>query len=52
MKKFIREINGFYNNNKYYGNTDSLFIEKKYWDVSEKAGWVGKVVCQGKNDYN
>ena len=30
MNNFIREINGFYNNSKYYGDTDSLYIEKKY----------------------
>ena len=33
MNNFIREINGFYNNSIYYGDTDSLYIEKKYWDV-------------------
>ena len=31
MNKFIREINGFYNNNIYYTDTDSLYIEKKVW---------------------
>ena len=51
MNKFIREINGFYNNNIYYGDTDSLYIEKKYWDVLDKANLVGKILCQGKNDY-
>ena len=29
MKKFMREVNGFYNNSIYYGDTDSLFIEEK-----------------------
>ena len=48
---FIREINGFYNNSLYYGDTDSLFIEKKYWDVLDKANLVGGGLCQGKNDY-
>ena len=28
MNTFIREINGFYNNSIYYGDTDSLYIEK------------------------
>ena len=51
MNNFIREINGFYNNNIYYGDTDSLYIEKKYWDVLDKANLVGKNLCQGKNDY-
>ena len=29
MNNFISEINGFYNNSIYYGDTDSLYIEKK-----------------------
>ena len=29
MNNFIREINGFYNNSIYYGDTDSVYIEKK-----------------------
>ena len=29
MNKFIRELNGFYENNIYYTDTDSLYIEKK-----------------------
>ena len=51
MSNFIREINGFYNNSIYYGDTDSLYIEKKYWDVLDKAILVGGGLCQGKNDY-
>ena len=30
MNNFIREINGYYNNSIYYGDTDSVCIEKKY----------------------
>ena len=51
MNKFIREFNGFYNISIYYGGTDSVYIEKKYWDVLDKAYLVGKNVCQGKNDF-
>ena len=51
MNNFIREINGFYINSIYYGDTDSLYIEKKFWDVLDKANLVGKNLCQGKNDY-
>ena len=29
MNNFTREINGFYNSSLYYGDTDSLYIEKK-----------------------
>ena len=52
MNNFIREINGFYNKSIYYTDTESLYIEKKYWDVLDKANLVGKNLCQGKNDYN
>ena len=51
MNRFIREINGLYDNNIYYTDTDSLYIEKKYWDVLDKANLVGESLCQGKNDY-
>ena len=51
MNKFIIEINGFYENNIYYIDTDSVYIEKKYWDVLDKANLVGNGLCQGKNDY-
>ena len=34
---FIGEINGFYNNIISHGDNDSLYIEKKYWDVLDKA---------------
>ena len=50
MNNFIREINGFYNNSIYYGDTDSLYIEKKDWDVLDKASLVGEDFWQGKND--
>ena len=42
MKKFIREINGFYNNSIHYGDTDSLYIEKNLWDLLDKANLVGE----------
>ena len=51
MNNFIREINGFFENNVYYTDTDSLYIEKKYWDVLDKANLVGDNLCYGKNDY-
>ena len=51
MNYFIREINGFYNISIYYGDTDSLYKEKKYWDVLDKANLVGEELCQCKNDY-
>ena len=48
---FIRQSNGFYNNSNYYGDTDSIYIVKKYWDVLDKAVLVGDNLCHGKNDY-
>ena len=51
MNNFIREINGFYNNNIHYTDTDRLYIEKKYWDMLDKANLVDEDLCQGKNDY-
>ena len=51
MNNFIREINGFYNNNIYYTDCDSLYIKKKYWDVLDKANLVEEGLCQGKIEY-
>ena len=48
---FFREINGFYNKSICYGETDSLYIEKRYWDVNDKANLLGGNLCQGKNNY-
>ena len=28
-----------------------MYIEKKSWDVLDKANLVGEGLCQGKNDY-
>ena len=52
MINFIRETNEFYikKNKIYYTDTDSLYIEKKHWDVLHKANLVGKDLCQGKKD--
>ena len=50
MNKFIHAINGFYTNDVYYTDTDSLYIENKHWDKLDKAGLVGKGLLQGKND--
>ena len=51
MNNFIHAINGFYTNDVYYTDTDSLYIENKHWKKLEKAGLVGKNLLQGKNDY-
>ena len=45
------EKNGFYKNSIYYGDTDSLYIEKNFWDVLDKENLYGEELCRGKNDY-
>ena len=50
MNNFIREINGFHKNSMYYGDADSLYIEKKVWHALDKAKLI-KTLCQGKNEY-
>ena len=51
MNNSIRELNGFCNVRILYGDTDSLFSERNYWDVLDKADLVGTSLCHGKNDY-
>ena len=48
---FSNALDGFYSNDVYYTDTDSLYIENKHWDKLNKAGLVGKNLLQGKNDY-
>ena len=51
MNNVINQIDGFYNNNIYYTDTDSLYIHKKYWSNLIDNGFVGKSLGLGKNDY-
>ena len=51
MTHFIREINDFYENSIFYGGTDSLYIEKKFWVMLDEANLVTANFCLGKNDY-
>ena len=51
MNSFIHAIDGFYTNDVYFTDTDSLYIENKHWDNLEEAGLVGKTLLQGKNEY-
>ena len=51
MNSVIKQIDGFYNNNIYYTDTDSLYIHKKYWSNLIDNGFVGKSLGLGKNDY-
>ena len=51
MNKVFNEIDGFYSNNIYYGDTDSGYIHKKHWPTLIDKGFVGKSLGQSKNDY-
>ena len=51
MNKVFHEIDGFYSNNIYYGDTDSGYIHKKLWSSFVEKGYVGKSLGKGKNDY-
>ena len=51
MNKVFHEIDGFYSNNIYYGDTDSVYIHKKHWSILVEKRFVGNSLGQGKNDY-
>ena len=51
MNSFIHAIIGFYANDVFYTDTDSLYIENKHWDQLDKAGLVGKNLLEGKYDF-
>ena len=51
MNNFLHAIDGFYTNDNYYTDTDSLYIENKHWDKIDKIRLVGKNLLQGRNDY-
>ena len=51
MNNFIHAINGFYTNDVYYTDTDSLYIQNKHWEKLNKGGLVGKKLLLGKNNY-
>ena len=48
---FIHANNGFYTNDVYYGETDSLYIENKPWHILDDARLVGKEMLQRNKDY-
>ena len=51
MNNFIHAIDGFYTNDVYYTDTDSLYSENKHWDNLDKARLVWKNRLQGRIDY-
>ena len=48
MNNFIHAIDGFYTNDVYYTDTDTLYNESKHWDKLDKAGLVGKNLLKEK----
>ena len=51
MINFIHATNGFYTNDVYYGDTDSVYIGKKHREKLDKNGLFGKNLLLCKNDY-
>ena len=51
MNIFKHANYGFYTNDNYYTDTDSLYIENKHWNNFDNAGLCGKEPLQGKNDF-
>ena len=51
MNNFTHAIDGFYTNDVFYTDSDSLYNEGKHWNILDKAGLVGKNSLQGKCDY-
>ena len=51
LTTFNNQIGGFYNKSFYWGDTDSMYIHKKYRESLVDNGYVGKALGLGKNDY-
>ena len=51
MNNFKQAIDGFYTNDVYYTDKDSLYIENKHWGKLKEKNLVGKILLKGKNDY-
>ena len=51
MNKFKHAVSGFYTNDIYYEDTDSMYIGNKHSDRLDKAGLLENNRSQGKNDY-
>ena len=51
MNDVSTQVGGFYKNSIYYTDTDSLYMDKKYWSDLVDNGFVGKSLGLSKNDY-
>ena len=52
MNDVILTIDGFKNNNIYYGDTDSIYIHNDDYNKLKEHGLIGKNLGQSKNDYS
>ena len=51
MKNVIREIDGSYSSNNYYGDTDSAYIHENRWSTLAEKRFVGKPLGLSNNDF-
>ena len=51
VNNFLHANDGFYTNDIYYTDTDSLYLENKHWNQFDNAELVRKFFLQGENDY-
>ena len=51
MNDVILCLDGFKNINVFYGDTDSIYIHKKDYEILKTKGLLGKELFQSKNDY-
>ena len=51
LNKIFCEIDGFYSNIIYYGDTSRAYNHKKHWSTSVEKSSVGKSLGLGKNNY-
>ncbi|KAG1000531.1 hypothetical protein G6F27_013735 [Rhizopus arrhizus] len=52
LNKYIEIVDGFYDHNILYGDTDSIYIRQPLFNRLDKAELVGDQLGQCKNDYD
>ena len=51
MNNIILAYDGYKKVRTYYGDTDSVYVPKTFYEHLNQLGYVGGNLCQGKNDY-
>ena len=51
MNEVIAHIDGFYKNNIYYSDTDSIYIHKNDFNILKRDGFIKDDLGKSKNDY-